>query len=135
MRRELLIWGAIFALLSVALGAFAAHVIKAKVTADILTVFETAVRYQMYHSFAILIAGMLYKDYPQKCLIWAGRLFIIGIILFSGSLFLLTYIKAIGADNLLWVGAITPLGGIAFIAGWACILYGLLKNNVKKQQP
>jgi uncharacterized membrane protein YgdD (TMEM256/DUF423 family) len=135
MRKELLIWGAIFAMLTVASGAFAAHFIKAKVTADVLIVFETAVRYQMYHSIAILLTGILYKEYPQKSLIWAGRLFIIGIILFGGSLFLLTYIKAMGSDNFLWVGAITPFGGVAFIVGWILLGYGVLKNNVKKQKP
>jgi uncharacterized membrane protein YgdD (TMEM256/DUF423 family) len=121
--------GAVFAVLSVMLGAFAAHAIKSRVEEGVLQIFETAVRYQMYHSIAIFISGILYLSFPTKSIIWAGRFFIIGIVLFSGSLYLLTYIKAIVANNLLWVGAITPFGGAAFITGWVFLFKSFIDKK------
>ncbi len=115
--------------LTVVLGAFAAHTIKSRVTADVLTIFETGVRYQMYHVFAIFLTAILYKEFPTKSMVWAGKLFIFGIIIFSGSLYLLTYVKAIGADNFNWLGAITPFGGVAFIAGWGILFKCFLRKN------
>ena len=79
--------------LAVILGAFAAHSLKEKFTADVLQIFETAVRYQFYHVFALLAVSILYKDFAGKYLKWAGNLFIIGQILFSGSLYFLCYTK------------------------------------------
>jgi uncharacterized membrane protein YgdD (TMEM256/DUF423 family) len=115
--------------LTVIMGAFAAHTIKAKISAEALSVFETGVRYQMYHTIALFITGILYKEFPSKSIVWAGRLFIIGIIIFSGSLYLLTYIKAVEASSLFWVGAITPFGGVAFIAGWAFLLKSFISKK------
>ncbi len=129
MHKEFLKSGAFFAMLSVILGAFAAHAIKSRVTADVLAVFETGVRYQMYHSFALLLSGILYKEFAHKTIIWAGKLFSLGILLFSGSLYLLTYIKAISASSFLWVGAITPFGGLAFIGGWVLLLVCLINKK------
>lgn len=129
MHKGFLKIAAILGALTVIMGAFAAHTIKVKITADALSVFETGVRYQMYHCFALFITGILYKEFPAKSIVWAGRLFILGIIIFSGSLYLLTYIKAIEASSLLWVGAITPFGGVAFIAGW----FLLLKSFISKK--
>jgi uncharacterized membrane protein YgdD (TMEM256/DUF423 family) len=110
--------------LSVVLGAFAAHQLKAVVSADVLQIFETAVKYQMYHALALLATGILLQQFPVKQLRWAANLFIAGIILFSGSLYLLCYIKhqQIPAT---WVGAITPLGGLCFIAGWILLAVGV----------
>jgi uncharacterized membrane protein YgdD (TMEM256/DUF423 family) len=116
--------------LTVALGAFAAHTIKAKVTPDVLNIFETGVRYQMYHTIGLFIAAMLYKEFPTKNIIWAGNFFIAGIIIFSGSLYVLTFIKAINATNLLWVGAITPFGGVAFIVAWCLLFYEFCKKSI-----
>ena len=121
MHKGLLKLGAILGAITIILGAFAAHTIKSRVAPDVLTIFETGVRYQMYHVFAIFLTGILYKEFPTKNIVWAGRLFLIGIIIFSGSLYLLTYIKAIAANNFLWLGAITPFGGVAFIAGWGLL--------------
>ena len=121
MYKKFIATGAIIAALAVVLGAFAAHTLKTKLTAEVLSVFETGVRYQMYHAFAIIITGMLYKEYSNKNILLAGRFFIWGIILFSGSLYLLTFIKAIDATNFLWLGAITPLGGLFFIGGWGLL--------------
>jgi uncharacterized membrane protein YgdD (TMEM256/DUF423 family) len=113
--------------LSVALGAFAAHGLKQILPADLLQIFETAVRYQFYHVFALLAAGILYKDFPSKFMRWAGDLFIAGILLFSGSLYLLCYVKQASLP-LNWVGAITPFGGVCFIAGWLLLFAALTKK-------
>ena len=114
--------------ISVMLGAFAAHSLKTLLSADNLQVFETAVRYQFYHVFAVLAAGILYKDFPGKLIAWAGNLFVGGMILFSGSLYLLCYAKHT-AMPLSWLGAITPFGGAAFIAGWVMLFMGIIKRN------
>ena len=110
--------------LSVILGAFAAHSLKQVLAADQLQVFETAVRYQFYHVFALLAAGILYAAFPGKFMKWAGYLFIAGIILFSGSLYLLCYAKHQGY-SLNWLGAITPFGGAAFVGGWIMLFAGI----------
>jgi uncharacterized membrane protein YgdD (TMEM256/DUF423 family) len=129
MHKGFLKIGAFLGVLSVMLGAFAAHTIKARVSLDVLSIFETGVRYQMYHVFAILITAILYKEFPTKSMVWAGKLFLIGIIIFSGSLYILTYVKAIGADNFLWLGAITPFGGVAFIVGWGMLFKSFLDKK------
>ena len=131
MQKGFLKAGAFFGALSVILGAFAAHSLKEKISSDALAIFETAVRYQFYHAFALLIAGILYARFPYKCMLWAGRLFIAGILLFSGSLYLLTWLKAAGNTNLIWAGIITPFGGAAFIAGWICMMISFYKPAVK----
>jgi uncharacterized membrane protein YgdD (TMEM256/DUF423 family) len=109
----------------VALGAFGAHALKGIVTLDAFTIFETAVRYQFYHVIALLAAGILYNYCPNKFIILAGKLFIAGMVLFSGSLYALVYIKNAENLGLYWVGAITPLGGLGFIAGWVCLAIGV----------
>jgi uncharacterized membrane protein YgdD (TMEM256/DUF423 family) len=114
--------------LAVILGAFAAHGLKKTVEAENLQVFETAVRYQFYHVFALLAAGILYAAFPGKLIKWAGYLFIAGIIMFSGSLYLLCYVKHNGL-SLNWIGAITPFGGAAFIAGWIMLFAVMVKRN------
>lgn len=129
MHKGFLKAGVLFAAFAVMLGAFAAHAIKSRVSVDTLAVFETGVRYQMYHSLAIIITGILYKELPFKSIIWAGRLFIAGIILFSTSLYLLTYFKAVENANMLWLGAITPFGGVCFILGWGFLCKEFLKKN------
>lgn len=128
MHKGFLKTAAVFGALSVALGAFAAHGLKKILTTDNLQVFETAVRYQFYHVFALLAAGILYAAFPGKLLAWAGKLFITGIILFSGSLYLLCYVKY-SEISLNWIGAITPFGGVAFIAGWLMLFFAVLKRN------
>lgn len=115
---------AIFGALSVALGAFAAHTLKGSVSGYALEIFETSVRYQFYHVFALLAVGILYKEFPSKTLLWSGRLFIVGIILFSGSLYILAAIKAAVMPGYNWIGAITPFGGLSFILGWIFLFVG-----------
>ncbi len=128
MHKPFIKTAAILGALSVILGAFAAHGLKQILSADNLQIFETAVRYQFYHVFALLVVGILYKEFPGKLLAWAGKLFIAGIIIFSGSLYLLCYVKY-SQLPLNWLGAITPFGGAAFIAGWAMLFYAVLKRN------
>ena len=109
------------------LGAFAAHTLKEILEPASLQIFETAVRYQFYHVFALLAVGILYKEFPVKLMIWAGRLFVSGIVLFSGSLYLLCYVKH-NQLPLNWLGAITPFGGLAFIAGWIMVFMAVKKT-------
>lgn len=116
---------AVLGAISVAIGAFAAHTLKSIVAPEVLQIFETAVKYQFYHVVALLAIGMLYKEYPNKKLKWAGWLFIAGIILFSGSLYLLCLLKYLYPADRSWVGAITPLGGICFITGWLLLAAGI----------
>lgn len=128
MHKGFLKTAALLGALSVILGAFAAHGLKKILTTDDLQIFETAVRYQFYHVFALLAVGILYKEFPGKLMAWAGKFFIAGIILFSGSLYLLCYVKY-NQLPLNWLGAITPFGGAAFIAGWVLLFWAVAKRN------
>lgn len=123
---------AVFGLLSVALGAFAAHALKEKISDYAVNIFETGVRYQFYHVFALLAAGILYKEFSNKFIRWSGIFFIAGIILFSGSLYILTYIKGAVMPGYNWIGAITPAGGLAFIFGWIFLFIGCLKKSLSQ---
>jgi len=113
--------GAIFAALAVMLGAFGAHGLKSRLTESMLNAFQTGVEYQMYHALALLIVGFAIHLNPDNLLLkWSGALFIIGIILFSGSLYILSL------TGLKYLGMVTPFGGLAFIAGWIVFAYSLL---------
>ncbi len=127
MHKAIIKTAAIIGALSVMLGAFAAHTLKQILQPDNLQVFETAVRYQFYHVFALLAVGILYKEFPVKLMIWAGRFFVTGIVLFCGSLYFLCYVKH-NQLPLNWLGAITPFGGVAFIAGWVMIFIAVKKT-------
>ena len=120
---------AILGALAVALGAFGAHALKQRTTDAVISIFETGVRYQFYHVLALLMVGILYRDFAGRWMLWSGWSFIAGIILFSGSLYLLTYFKIIVKPEYNWIGAITPLGGVAFIAGWICLFIGIVKST------
>jgi uncharacterized membrane protein YgdD (TMEM256/DUF423 family) len=120
---------AIIGLLSVAFGAFAAHALKKIFSEYAVNIFETGVRYQFYHVFALLAIGILYKEFPNKFIRWAGIFFITGIILFSGSLYFLTYVKGAVIPGYEWIGPITPIGGLSFILGWLFLFLGVLKTN------
>ncbi len=128
MHKNFLITAALLGALTVVLGAFAAHTLKEILDAGEMQVFETAVKYQMYHVLALLAVGILYQAFPVKQLRIAGNLFIAGIVLFSGSLYLLTFIKH-QQINALWIGAVTPLGGLCFIAGWVVLALGIAKKT------
>ena len=128
MHKPFIKTAAILGALSVMLGAFAAHGLKQLLSPDNLQIFETAVRYQFYHVFALLAVGILYKEFSGKFMLWAGKLFIAGIIIFSGTLYLLCYVKH-NAMPLNWLGAITPFGGASFIAGWVMLFWAVFKRN------
>lgn len=128
MSKTFLIIASVLGALSVALGAFAAHGLKKIVPADTVATFETGVRYQFYHTFALLVLGLLLQRMQGQSLVWAGWCFIIGIILFSGSLYVLTALKATETVGLNGIGIITPFGGLFFIAGWLLMLFGVIKN-------
>ncbi|RYF91702.1 MAG: DUF423 domain-containing protein [Chitinophagaceae bacterium] len=115
--------------LSVMFGAFGAHALKDIVSQRVTVTFETAVRYQFYHVFALLAVAMLYKDFNRAWLRAAGYCIIAGFILFCGSLYLLCYAQAIVSPGFKWVGPITPLGGMAFIAGWCSMLVAVLRSK------
>ena len=117
-----LLLGAIFGGLSVAGGAFASHALKAQLRERSLEIFETGARYQMYHALALITVAILLQilEGDQNLLTIAGSSFTLGIILFSGSLYALS-LSGIG-----WLGAITPLGGVAFLVGWGCIAIAAL---------
>jgi len=128
MHRFFLITGSLLGALSVALGAFGAHGLKDKLNEYTLGIFETAVRYQFYHVFALVAVGLLFQSYNNGWMLWSGRLFIAGMILFCGSLYLLTYFIANNNESMKWLGAVTPFGGLCFIAGWVCIAIGIVKS-------
>ncbi len=109
--------GAILAGLSVAGGAFASHALKTKLAESALAVFETGARYQMYHALGLLAIALLLLqlETPQPFLTTAGFAFIAGIVLFSGSLY------SLSLTGIKWLGAIAPLGGLAFLIGWGCL--------------
>lgn len=109
--------GAISALTAVAVGAFGAHALKERLAADLFDIFLVGARYHMYHGLALLAAGWAAGRWPGAPPVWAGWLFVAGTVVFSGSLYLL----ALTGQR--WLGAITPLGGLAFMAGWACLAW------------
>lgn len=115
MERRFFALGALSALVAVAAGAFGAHGLRAQVAPEMLAVFETGARYQMYHAFALLAAAWAATRWPGGRVRAAGWLFVAGTLLFSGSLYLLVLT---GVRSL---GAVTPFGGVAFLAGWACL--------------
>lgn len=117
------ILGAINALLSVALGAFGAHGLEGKLTEKYLETWETGVRYQMYHALGLLIIGILIGKYPTSSLLnWTGWLMFAGIIIFSGSLFILCL------SGIRQLGMITPIGGFAFIISWFLLIVFAFKQ-------
>lgn len=116
MDNTFLLIGAVAAFLGVALGAFGAHGLRGRLSPEMLSVFETAVRYQMYHALALLItAAAVGRIGDARLLVVAGWCFLVGIVLFSGSLY------ALALTSVSIMGAITPIGGLAFLVGWGCL--------------
>jgi uncharacterized membrane protein YgdD (TMEM256/DUF423 family) len=113
--------------LAVALGAFGAHALKDLLSEQQLHTYQTAVQYHFYHSIALAITGLLQLHFSNKWPGYAGKLFTIGLVLFSGSLYLMSFLNAAGVEGVKWLGAITPLGGVSFIAGWICLLMSAAK--------
>ena len=114
--------GGIYGFLSVAAGAFGAHALRGKLSAEMLAIFETAARYQMYHAIVLLVIAFALSRGSNGALVWSGIFFSAGVLIFSGSLYILTLsgIKA-------W-GAVTPIGGLLLLLGWASLIAGLTKT-------
>ena len=119
LARRCILWGALLGLSGVMIGAFGAHGLKALLTADQLAIYHTGVNYQFVHALALLLLGALAQHQTPKAWQFAATLFIAGVFIFSGSLYLLVL------TDTSWPGAITPIGGTSFIAGWAALLWGL----------
>ena len=118
MDRNFLLVGAVLGFLGVAIGAFGAHGLRARLTPEMLAVFEIGVRYQMYHVFAVLVvAATIGHVGPARLLVFAGWAFVVGILIFSGSLY------ALALTGTTSFGAITPIGGLGFLIGWACLAF------------
>ena len=122
MDRTFFLIGALSAFVGVAAGAFGAHGLKSRLSEDLLAVFETGVRYQMYHAFALFAASWAAWRWPGALTNAGGWLFLAGTVIFSGSLY------ALSLTGQRWLGAVTPLGGLAFLAGWLCLAAACWKN-------
>lgn len=123
MHKLFLQFSAISGSLAVALGAFGAHALKNKLVAsNTLDTYQTAVQYQFYHTLALLGIGLLALKYPSNWINYSGYGMMIGIIIFSGSLYVLCF------SGIKWLGAITPIGGLAFIAGWIFLFLSIFKS-------
>lgn len=122
MDRTFLVLGALSGAISVAAGAFGAHALKARLSPDLLAVFETGARYQMYHALGLGLAAWAAARFPGAASSWAGWLFLAGTVLFSGSLY------ALALTGVRALGAVTPFGGVAFIAGWIALAAAALRG-------
>lgn len=122
MSKLILMTASVFLALAVTFGAFGAHGLKTHVSSEMLQIFQTGVEYHFYHALGLLLIGILSISMPTGLLNWSAFLLAVGIILFSGSL----YIMAI--SGIRWLGAITPLGGLSFIAGWILLFVAVWKK-------
>ena len=122
MQKLFLMAGGIAMALAVGLGAFGAHGLKKMLSGEMLTIFETAVRYHFYHALGLLVVGFAARFLPQSNMLsWAGWLMVAGILIFSGSLYLLS------TSGIRWLGAITPIGGLCFITSWILFVIAVWK--------
>ncbi len=129
MHKGFIAIGAILGAIAVALGAFGAHGLKAIVPPETVQTFQTGVQYQMYHALALLLLGAIYEKSSRALARNAGIFFIIGIVLFSGSLYLLTTFKATETVGMEKFGLITPFGGLCFIVGWLFLFVAAIRNR------
>jgi len=121
--KNILLSGAIFMALGVLLGAFGAHALKNSLSPEMLAVYKTGIEYQFYHSLGLLLIGVIGIRLNSKWIQGSAILLIVGIILFSGSLYILSI------SGIKIIGAITPIGGISFVAGWICLIIGIQKQK------
>ncbi|WP_298411760.1 DUF423 domain-containing protein [Hydrotalea sp.] len=130
MHRGFLKTGAWLGAITIILGAFGAHTLKKWVDVDALNAYETGIYYQMFQVLAIFLIGVLYKSFPGKWMRFSGRFFAVGILFFSGSLYAITFLRAMhnnSAFNI--IGPITPIGGLFFILGWVCMAVAIHRKN------
>jgi len=123
MQRIFFCLGAGFALLAVAIGAFAAHALKTKLSEEMLAIFEIGARYQMYHALGLIAVAWAFSQWNSQLVLAAGWLFVAGIAIFSGSLY------ALSLTGIRQLGAITPIGGLAFIIGWFLLVLAALRSQ------
>ncbi|HVT37234.1 MAG TPA: DUF423 domain-containing protein [Nevskiaceae bacterium] len=123
MPRIFLAIGALYGLFGVLLGAFGAHALKERLAPDLLAVWRTAVEYQFYHALALMLLALLLRDAANGLMQAGGWCFAAGVLVFSGSLY------ALALTGVRMLGAVTPVGGLLFIAGWICLLLGALKDR------
>lgn len=128
MHKIFLSIGALLGALAVALGAFGAHGLKKIVPPETVNTFQTGVQYQMYHALALITVAIVFEKFPGRLMEWSGISFCIGVLLFSGSLYLLTMLKATGKVGLEGLGMITPFGGLFFIVGWLLFFLSVIKK-------
>jgi uncharacterized membrane protein YgdD (TMEM256/DUF423 family) len=128
MHKQFLSISFVLGAIAVALGAFGAHALRELVDEKAIQTWQTAVQYHFYHLFAIALVAILLKQGTNAWYKRAGYLFIAGILVFSGSLYTMILLKATGSTSVNWLGAITPIGGVCFIAGWLSLLIGVRKN-------
>ena len=123
MSRLFLIIGSINAMLAIMLGAFGAHALKTRLSNELVNVFQTAVQYHFYHALGLLVIGLVALQIPSSALLkWSGGVMLTGMLIFSGSLYLLA------VTNIRWLGAITPVGGVAFIIAWGLFTFTIYKE-------
>lgn len=122
-------FGILFCGLAVCFGAFGAHWLKQKLTISDLEIFEKGVQYQFLHGLALIGIGLMLLHFQHRYIFWAGQFIIAGVIFFSGSLYLLAIHQLLGFENFVWIGPITPLGGMCFIIGWIFFLLGVMKGQ------
>jgi uncharacterized membrane protein YgdD (TMEM256/DUF423 family) len=127
--KKTLMMSAFFGATAVILGAFGAHALKNVLPDDRLQIWHTGIEYQFYHTIALLAVAILIRLEDKKMFHWTAGFFTAGIFLFSGSLYLLAARSLIGMGNDLWIGAITPIGGLCFIAGWIALFLGALRQK------
>lgn len=124
----------LLAAVGVMLGALGAHSLKTQLDPNQLSVFDTAVKYHLYHSLALFIIAFFMEKIKAKYIIWAGWCFMAGVLFFSGSLYLLSTKDITGLQNIGWLGPVTPLGGLFFIFGWIFVFFSALTIK-KKDEP
>ena len=120
MDRTFLLLGSVAAFLAVTLGAFGAHALRGRLSPEMLAVFETGVRYHMYHALALILVALVMGRMSGWLIQTAGWCFVAGIVLFSGSLY------ALALSGVTILGAVTPIGGLAFLVGWACLAFAAI---------
>lgn len=131
MYKQAIVAATIFGMLAVILGAFGAHALKEKLEPELLNTFETGVKYQMYHAIVLLGVGLLFAHNPSAWMVSATWMFVIGIVLFSGSIYALVAMKHAGSVGLKGFGILTPIGGLFMILGWLFTLIGALSTVQK----
>lgn len=134
MHKGLAVVGSLMGAFAVALGAFGTHVLKQQLSIDSLATYQTGIQYHFYHVGAVFIAAFLWNKLSRPVIVWAGRLFIIGIFLFSGSLYLMMYLRGFTTTQARWIEAITPIGGVCFILGWLLLGWAVSKGKLDNEK-